>query len=147
MNFMSAAFGRGRVLTCAAMDAQVIPNQDIAHLTKCPEKNPLSVPMTDSSRTTVKRLFWASSATCGGPTYWSILVVALATRVGGYLAVNYALGYLCASIVSPALSGQPVIATILGVPSLGQPITALQNIGGIIILGGILVIHRTNSGR
>jgi drug/metabolite transporter (DMT)-like permease len=80
-------------------------------------------------------------------TYLSILIVALVTQVGGYLAVNYALGHLRASIVSPTFLGQPVITAILGVPLLGQPITTPQIIGGIIILGGILIIHRANSGR
>jgi drug/metabolite transporter (DMT)-like permease len=75
-------------------------------------------------------------------TYACIIALALVTQVGGYLSVNYALGHLPSSVVSPTLLGQPVVTAILAVPLLGQPITPIQALGGLMVLGGILVIHR-----
>lgn len=75
-------------------------------------------------------------------TYAYIIGLALVTQVGGYLSVNYALGHLPSSVVSPTLLGQPVVTAILAVPLLGQPITPIQAMGGLLVLGGILVIHR-----
>jgi drug/metabolite transporter (DMT)-like permease len=75
-------------------------------------------------------------------TYWNLIGVALVTQVGAYLAINYALGHLPASIVSPTLLGQPVLTAVLAWPLLGQPITPPQIIGGLIVLSGIWVVHR-----
>ena len=80
-------------------------------------------------------------------TYLSVLGAALLIQIGGYLAVNYVLGYLPASIVSPTLLAQPVVAAIFAVLLLGQPITATQAIGGTLMLVGIFIIHRTNQKR
>ena len=78
-------------------------------------------------------------------TYVSVLIAGLLIQVGGYLAVNYVLGYFSASIVSPTLLAQPVVAAILGLLFLDQPITAAQVVGGTLMLSGIFIIHRTNT--
>ena len=80
-------------------------------------------------------------------SYWNLIGAALVTQVGAYLAINYALGHLPASIVSPTLLGQPVLTALLAVPLLGQPLTALQIIGGLIVLAGIWMVHRQRRGR
>jgi len=73
--------------------------------------------------------------------WWSIIGLALVTQVIGLLSVNYALGHLPASIVSPSLLGQPVITAILAVPLLSQSLSAVQIIGGVLTIGGILIVH------
>lgn len=80
-------------------------------------------------------------------SYGNMVALALVTQVAGWLALNYALGHLSASLVSATMLGQPVITAILGVPLLNQPISHLQIIGGIIVLIGILMVHRTNTQR
>lgn len=75
-------------------------------------------------------------------TYWSLIGVALITQVGAYLSINYALGHLPASIVSPTLLGQPVLTALLAVPLLGQPLSPAQIIGGVVVLAGIWIVHR-----
>ncbi|MBM4424169.1 MAG: DMT family transporter [Chloroflexi bacterium] len=75
-------------------------------------------------------------------TYWSMIGAALLTQVIAYLAVNYALGHLPASIVSPTLLGQPVLTAILAVPLLDQPLTVFQLVGGAVVLAGIWIVHR-----
>ena len=76
-------------------------------------------------------------------TYLSILGLALVVQAGGYLMVNYALGHLPSSIVSPTLLGQPIVTALVAVPLLGQPITLPQVIGGALVLGGIFIVHKS----
>jgi drug/metabolite transporter (DMT)-like permease len=75
-------------------------------------------------------------------SYLSLIAVAVITQVGGYLAINYALGHLPASIVSPTLLGQPVATALLAVPLLGEPITWAQVLGGVLVLAGIALLHQ-----
>ncbi len=75
-------------------------------------------------------------------SYLSLLAAALISQVAGYLAVNYALGYLPASIVSPTLLAQPVITAVLAVPLLGETIGWAQVAGGLLVLAGIWFVNR-----
>jgi drug/metabolite transporter (DMT)-like permease len=74
-------------------------------------------------------------------TYLNLIAPALITQVAAYLAINYALGHLPASIVSPRLLGQPVLTELLAVPLLGQPLSPVQIAGGLVVLIGIGLIH------
>ncbi len=60
--------------------------------------------------------------------------MAIVVQVVSLLSVNYALGHLPASLVSPTLLGQPVITAIAAVPLLGQALSAAQVIGGAVVL-------------
>jgi drug/metabolite transporter (DMT)-like permease len=75
-------------------------------------------------------------------TYLAFLGSGLITQVIGYFAVIYALGHLPASLVSPTLIGQPVLAAILAIPLMGEHLTPTQWIGGLAVLAGIYIIHR-----
>jgi drug/metabolite transporter (DMT)-like permease len=74
-------------------------------------------------------------------TYLNLIALALITQVAAYLAINYALGHLPASIVSPTLLGQPVLTALLAVPFLGQPLGPVQVLGVLVALVGIGLIH------
>ncbi|MBI5829912.1 MAG: DMT family transporter [Chloroflexi bacterium] len=76
-------------------------------------------------------------------TYLNLIAIALVTQIGAYLCVNYALGHLPASIVSPTLLAQPVLTALLAVPLLGQPIDGAQLVGGLLVLAGIWAVHRS----
>lgn len=77
-------------------------------------------------------------------TMWlNVIGLALVTQVLGLLSVNYALGHLPASIVSPSLLGQPLVTAIIAVPLLGQSLGAVQIVGGLLALVGILIVHRS----
>jgi drug/metabolite transporter (DMT)-like permease len=78
-------------------------------------------------------------------TYWNLAAVALVTQVGAYLSINYALGHLPASLVSPTLLGQPVLTALLAVPLLGEALGTVQMVGGLMVLGGIWLVHRTQT--
>ena len=75
-------------------------------------------------------------------TYGYLLAAALFTQVGGYIAVSYALGRLPASVVAPTLLGQPVLTALLGVPLLGEGLDWGQVLGGVMVLAGVLLVHR-----
>ncbi len=80
-------------------------------------------------------------------TYVNFLALGLVTQVLGYLAINYALGYLPASIVSPTMLGQPVVTAILAVPLLGEGLSLWQILGGISVLIGMYLVHRSRQGE
>lgn len=79
-------------------------------------------------------------------SYMAFLGAALISQVGGYLAIVYALGHLPASIVSPTLIGQPVVTALLAIPLLGEALRTEQWVGGIVVLMGIYLVHRSRNG-
>ena len=84
----------------------------------------------------------------GYPTqsYLAFLGAALVSQVGGYLSIGYALGHLPASIVSPTLIGQPVVTALLAIPLLGEALRMEQWLGGMVVLVGIYLVHRSREG-
>lgn len=76
-------------------------------------------------------------------SYLNFLGLGLITQVIGYLAINYALGYLPASIVSPTMLGQPVLTALLAGPLLGEAFSLWQVLGGVAVLAGVYLVHRS----
>jgi drug/metabolite transporter (DMT)-like permease len=76
-------------------------------------------------------------------TYLAFVGAALVSQVLGYLAVAYALGHLPASLVAPTLIGQPVVTALLSIPLLGELMLPAQWIGGMGVLAGIYLVHRS----
>jgi drug/metabolite transporter (DMT)-like permease len=76
-------------------------------------------------------------------TYVNFLALGVVTQVFGHLSINYALGYLPASIVAPTLLGQPVVTAILAGPLLGEALSLWQVLGGIFVLAGVYTVHRS----
>jgi drug/metabolite transporter (DMT)-like permease len=79
-------------------------------------------------------------------SWWALIGLALVTQVIGHLSVAYSLGKLPVSVTSVALLGQAPITAILAVPLLGESLSALQILGGGLVLGGIYVVNRKSSG-
>lgn len=83
-------------------------------------------------------------------TWFSLFGLGLGTQLVGQFAINYTLGHLPASIVSPTLTAQPVVTALIAIPLLGENITFWQAIGGLVVVTGILVVHwskRENGGQ
>lgn len=80
-------------------------------------------------------------------TYLNFLALGLVSQVFGHLSINYALGYLPASIVAPTLLGQPVVTAILAGPLLGESLSVWQILGGILVLAGVYAVHRSRYGE
>ncbi len=80
-------------------------------------------------------------------TYLALLALGLLTQVFGWLSINYAQGHLPASVVAPSALMQPVIVALLAGPLLGERFQALQLLGGALVLGGMLLVHRSRRVR
>ncbi len=70
---------------------------------------------------------------------WLIMGVGL--QAGAWFLINFAQGYITASVVSPSLLLQPMITGIIAVSFLGEMLTWWHITGGIIILAGIYIVH------
>ena len=77
-------------------------------------------------------------------SYLAFAGAALVTQAAGYLAVGYALGHLPASLVSPTMTGQPVVTALLAIPLLGETLTPVQWLGGAVVITGIYLINRAH---
>jgi drug/metabolite transporter (DMT)-like permease len=78
--------------------------------------------------------------------YLAFLAMGVVTQAIGYLAITFALGRLPASIVSPTLLMQPVLSAMLAWPLLGEKVSALQASGGVAVLVGVYLVHRSRRG-
>jgi drug/metabolite transporter (DMT)-like permease len=74
-------------------------------------------------------------------TYLALLGLGLVSQVAGWLAINYALGHLPASVVSPTLLGQPIVTALLAVPLLGEALEPRVAAGGLVALVGIYIVN------
>jgi drug/metabolite transporter (DMT)-like permease len=70
-------------------------------------------------------------------TYLYFALLALIPQLVGHSAINRSLGHLPAFAVSLAIQGEPVGATVLAALLLDETPTALQLIGGALVLAGV----------
>jgi drug/metabolite transporter (DMT)-like permease len=77
-------------------------------------------------------------------SYAALVAVGVISQTGGWLLINYALGYLPASTAVIVLLGQPVVTGLLAIPLLGETLTLRQVIGGLAVLMGIYLCLRRN---
>jgi drug/metabolite transporter (DMT)-like permease len=74
------------------------------------------------------------------PTYLSFLALGGLVQFAGWLLINFAQGYIRASVVSPVLLGQPVLTALLAVPLLGESFSVLHLAGGLVVLAGVYIV-------
>lgn len=72
-------------------------------------------------------------------TYLYLFLLALVPQLIGHTTFNWALKYISAPMVAIAILGEPVGSTILAFFILGEGLTPLKIIGGILIFSGILI--------
>lgn len=77
--------------------------------------------------------------------YLSLLGVGVLSQGMGWLAINYAQGHLPATLVAPTLLGQPVITALIAIPLLGEGLAWIEVFGGLVVLGGIFLVHRSRT--
>lgn len=75
-------------------------------------------------------------------SYLYLALLALGPQTLGWLAINFAQGHLPASVVAPTLLGQPVATALLAGPILGEQVSPLEAVGGLIVLSGVYLVHR-----
>jgi len=87
-------------------------------------------------------LVWASDVQVSGfslATWGWLLALALVSQVVGHTAMNWALGTFRVATVSLVAQAEPVLATLLAVPVLGERIGGGVAVGGPFIVGGVLL--------
>lgn len=75
-------------------------------------------------------------------TWWALVGLGLVSQLGAYYALVYALGHLPATITSVGLLAQVPGTAVLAMLLLGEPLTAIQVLGGVVVLAGIWVVNR-----
>ena len=73
------------------------------------------------------------------PTYFFLFLLALIPQLIGHTTFNWALKYLPASMVAITILGEPIGSTILAYFILGEGLTILKVVGGVLIFTGILI--------
>lgn len=74
---------------------------------------------------------------------WLALIgLGLISQLGGWLTINYALGYLNPTIASVSLLGQSVFTALFSIPVLGEYMTFSEIMGGLVVLLGIYLVNR-----
>ena len=69
--------------------------------------------------------------------YIYILLLALVPQLIGHTAFNWALGSLTAGVVAIAILGEPVVATLIAALLLDETPSAVQLLGGAVVLAGV----------
>lgn len=77
-----------------------------------------------------------------GTTYGMLVLLALIPQTVGHLSLNWSLRFVSATLVTIAVLGEPVGATILAFAILDEVPTLTQAVGGILILVGIFIAFR-----
>ena len=78
-------------------------------------------------------------------TYIMLILLALVPQLLGHSSLNWALRFMPATLVTIAILGEPVGATILAFILLDETPTLMQIAGGILILGGIFIALGRNT--
>jgi drug/metabolite transporter (DMT)-like permease len=74
-------------------------------------------------------------------TWAALLGLGLISQLAAYYALVYALGHLPATLTSVGVLAQVPLTALLAVPLLGEPLSAVQIAGGMLVLGGIYVVN------
>ncbi len=83
-------------------------------------------------------MFWLGDAWAG----WGVLVLlAAGPTVAGFGLYNVSLGYLPSSVANLILSTEPVFTAIIAFLLLNERLTAIQIVGSLLILGGVVIMR------
>jgi drug/metabolite transporter (DMT)-like permease len=77
-----------------------------------------------------------------GDTYIMLVLLAVVPQLMGHMSLVWALRFVSATLVTIAVLGEPVGATILAYLILGEAPTWSEIVGGVLILAGIFVAFR-----
>ncbi len=77
-----------------------------------------------------------------GNTYIMLVLLAVVPQLMGHMSLVWALRFVSATLVTIAVLGEPVGATLLAYLILGEAPTWSEIVGGVLILAGIFVAFR-----
>ena len=73
----------------------------------------------------------------------ALVAMGVVIQAVGWATISYVQGHLPAPVVSPTLLGQPIVTAILAIPILGESLSQTEVLGGITVLIGVLIVHRS----
>ena len=74
---------------------------------------------------------------------WEALIgLGLISQLGGWLAINYAMGYMPPTFASVSLLSQSVFTALIAIPVLGEKLTMVEISGAVIVLIGIFLVNK-----
>jgi len=74
-------------------------------------------------------------------TWLIFITMGIVIQAGAWFLINFAQGYLPASLISPTLLTQPVLAAVIAYYLLGEELTIWQIGGGLVVMSGIYLVH------
>jgi drug/metabolite transporter (DMT)-like permease len=77
--------------------------------------------------------------------YLWVLLLAAGPQLLGHTSYNWALKYVSATFVTVTLLAEPIGATLLAIPVLGQVPTPIRLAGGVLILAGVFLAARAEA--
>jgi len=75
-------------------------------------------------------------------SWMSLIGLGIISQLGGWLAINYALGYIKPTIASVSLLSQSVFTALLSIPILGEYLNWIEISGAFVVLFGIFLVNR-----
>ena len=72
----------------------------------------------------------------------SLVGLGLVSQLGGWLAINWSLGYIKSTVASVTLLSQSVVTAIIAVPILNEILDWNEAFGAIVVLLGIFLVNR-----
>jgi drug/metabolite transporter (DMT)-like permease len=72
----------------------------------------------------------------------SLAGLGLISQLGGWLAINYALGFIESTTASVGLLSQTVFTAIIAVPLLNEKLSLIEICGALVVLFGIYLVTR-----
>lgn len=89
-----------------------------------------------------------SGAPFGGfaaKSWIALTALGLISQLGGWLAINFALGHIRPTTASVSLLSQSVFTAIFSIPILGEFLSWIEIFGAFIVLAGIFMVTRKAS--
>jgi drug/metabolite transporter (DMT)-like permease len=78
-------------------------------------------------------------------TWFALAGVGLISQLGGWLAINFALGHIKPTIASVSLLSQSIFTALFAIPVLGETLSWNEIAGAFVVLTGIYLVSRKNS--
>ena len=75
-------------------------------------------------------------------TWEALAGIGLISQLGGWLAINYAIAFMPATIASVSLLSQSVFTALIAIPVLGEKLTWMEVFGAVIVLTGIFLVNK-----
>ena len=78
-------------------------------------------------------------------SWLSLAGLGLISQLGGWLAINSALGHIKSTAASVTLLSQSVVTALIAIPVLGETLSFAEIMGAVVVLLGIFLVNRRNS--